>query len=73
MTTYRMLSDSDRIAMLEQRLRIYEEQHFDATQNLRMARATQGRATLIDELETKLAELETCCAIIALDLDAGEV
>jgi hypothetical protein len=65
---YTQLTDEDQRTMIRKRLRIYEEQHFDAVQNLRMSRATHAPAMQIDELETKVADLETCIGILASDL-----
>jgi hypothetical protein len=54
--------------MLLKRLRIYEEQHFDAVQNLRMSEATHAPAIQIAELVARIADLETCITILTGDL-----
>ena len=65
---YTQLSADEQRAMLERRIRLYEEQHFDANQNLRALRATGGDETTIAVLEKQLGDLETCIELIKEDL-----
>lgn len=71
MTDYLELTQDEQSTMLRTRLHSYEQQHFDATQNLRMSRATRGDETTIALLEKKICDLETCIGIVTADLAAG--